>query len=517
MKKISTLNSSPSSVRITLSILCTLILSFSSEATFSQNSIDLDLLIFDPVLLDQITGQEIRVKEQNAFNEEGVESNEPSTSTSTSTSTFSNQSNQSANDILANIKSYETQLSELEVSGGPFSQELFQVLLDLGTHHQELGDHETAIEIFDRAEFISRINEGLDNTNQFASFEKTIESHLALGDLVSANQKQRYMLYLGEQQFGASNLASLPVLVSIAEQNMQRFNQVISKPREPVFIVRINSNNSAARFLPTDGRSSLNSKASVFGNLLIAQRNYYRAISTMLYNRKYFDPQLLKLEYNLLETLFMAAHRSAILDESDYYLSERSITTGSLISFSRNNRNSFNFYEGRNVFERMQVYIANNPDANKLQLVDTMMEYGDWNLLFNKGMSARKKYAEAWQLIKDLGVGNETLESIFRPQMPVHLPLFTAKPNTREKFSISPETELEYEGYVDIAFTISKYGRTKQLEILSSEGEITRQIESRLRRFLRNSPFRPRLDDEGNAVSDRVSLRYYVAFADSES
>ena len=82
MKKISTLNSSPSSVRITLSILCTLILSFSSEATFSQNSIDLDLLIFDPVLLDQITGQEIRVKEQNAFNEEGVESNEPSTSTS---------------------------------------------------------------------------------------------------------------------------------------------------------------------------------------------------------------------------------------------------------------------------------------------------------------------------------------------------------------------------------------------------------------------------------------------------
>ena len=165
----------------------------------------------------------------------------------------------------------------------------------------------------------------------------------------------------------------------------------------------------------------------------------------------------------------------------------------------------------------MLIYIGSNPNAEDLQLANTVMEYGDWNLLFNKGMSARKKYAEAWQLMHDLGVGNEILESYFRPPIPVHLPRFIAKPNTREKFSISAEAELEYEGYVDITFTISKYGRAKRFDILNTEGEITRSIESRLRRYLRNSPFRPRLDEEGNSVSDIVSLRYYVAFAETGS
>jgi hypothetical protein len=506
MTQYSALNSSLPSVRITLCILCILILSFNSNSTFSQNTKDLDSLIFDPFLLDASSGQEVRAIDQPVFNDRGLAFRK--------SSLLSDQNNQSTNDIVDNIRDYENQLSDLEKSGGPFSPELFQVLLDLGTQHQQIGDHETAIEIFDRAEYISRINEGLNNPNQYASIEKTIESHLAMGDIANANQKQRYLLYLGEQYFGASNLASLPILITIAEQNMLRFNQVISKPREPV--INFNSGTAPAGF-GGGRRPSLNSKERVFRNLSIAQQNYYRAIATMLDNQIFFDSQLLDLEYSLLETLFLAAFRSAILDESDYYLSERSKSTGSLISFGMSRRYSFNYFEGKNVFERMQIYISNNPDADILQLADTIMEFGDWNLLFSKGMSARRKYSEAWQLMHDLGVGSEVLDLIFKPQMPVHLPRFTAKPNSREKFSISPETELEYEGYVDIAFTISKYGRAKRFEILNTEGEITRRIESRLRRYLRNSPFRPRFDDQGESISDRVNMRYYVAFADTDS
>jgi hypothetical protein len=506
------LNASLPSVRITLFILCTLILSFSPDATFSQGSQerrDLDTLIFDPVILDPDSGQEIRANNAPASNGQGLAFRK--------SSVLSNQNIQSATDIMANIRGYENQLSELQISGGPFSPELFQVLLDLGTQHQQLGDHDTAIEIFERAEFISRINDGLDNPNQYVSIEKTIESHLAMGDISTANQKQRYLVFLGEQYFGANNLSSLPTLISIAEQNMLRFNQVISKPREPVYAFSFSSGAPPTGFGGGVRRPVLNSKESVFGNLFIAQQNYYRAITTLLQNREYFDPLLLNLEYNLLETLFLTAYRSAILDESDYYLSERSKSTGSLISFGMNRRYSFNYYEGKNVFERMLIYLNNNPNIETLQFIDTTMEYGDWSLLFNKGVSARRKYEEAWQYMNNLGVENEILDSIFRPQMPVHLPRFTAKPNSREKFSISAETELEYEGYVDIAFTISKYGRAKRFEFLNSEGEITKRIESRLRRYLRNSPFRPRLDDQGKTVADRVTMRYYVAFADTES
>lgn len=474
--------------------------------TFQQ----LDNLIFEPAPLDIQSGKEIPLPENDYLYLSDLGN--------AADLVVSNSSSEEglSNDVVSeNIRNYQEQLENLIDANGPFSSELFQTLIDLGTQHQLLDAHEEAIEIFERAEYISRINEGLTNPDQFISIEKSIESHIALGDLATANQKQVFLLFQRNRIFGPSNLGTLPNLVTMARNNMESYNRMMAAPVEPTFSFSMGNSGFGGNMFdrPRNG----DPKALAFGSLYVAQQNYYQAIATMIDNKEYFNPLLLDLEYKFLETLFLQTFRSSILEDSNYYLSETRRTTGSLIGQSFNRRYSLGYSEGKNVFNRMLIYIGNNPDAEAFELADALMEFGDWNVLFNRGFTARKKYREAWELMQEYEVEKEALNDFFRPVMPIHLPRFTAKPNSREKFNIPDEAELPYIGYIDIAFTISKYGRAKRFEIIDKKGSITSSMESRLRRFLRNSPFRPRLDNEGESVADRVTLRYYVAYANPVS
>jgi len=502
------LNSPPH--RLALAVLSILFISIFPAPGNAQSFQQLDSLIFEPVPLDAQSGQEISLPE-NPY----LYLSDLGNAAALIASISEGQEGLSREVVSENIRNYQEQLDRLISDNGPFSSELFQTLIDLGTQYQLLGAHEEAVQIFERAEYISRINEGLTNPDQFISIEKSIESHIALGDIATANQKQVFLLFQRSRLFGASNLGALPNLVTMARNNMESYNKILAAPVQPTLAFNMGNSGFGGNMFDTPRNS--NPKALAFGSLFVAQQNYYQAIATMIDNKEYFNPLLLDLEYKFLETLFLQTFRTSILEEPNYYLSETRKTTGSLIGQSFNRRYSLGYSEGKNVFNRMLIYIGNNPDAEAFELADALMEFGDWNVLFSRGFTARKKYREAWELMQEYDVEPEALNNFFRPVMPVHLPRFTAKPNSRKKFNISEDAELPYIGYIDIAFTISKYGRAKRFEILGKEGDITSSMESRLRRFLRNSPFRPRLDNEGLSVADRVTLRYYVAYANPVS
>jgi len=474
---------------------------FLPAISFAQNFDELDLLIFEPVALDPDSKEEINHPANPYDSLSNI--SDPQALAEFPTQEFTRE------EIDKNLTQYREQVTALESASGPFSPNLFQTLVDLGTQHQLLGEHETAIEIFERAEYISRINEGLNNPRQFPSIEKAIESHLAMGDVATANQKQNYLLFLSEDYYGNGSLETLPSLLTLAGRNMKSFSDTFIRPVQPTFSISSSASGSFG-----GRRRQQSPREMAFGSLFFAQQNYNRAISTLLSNKEYFNPLLLDLEYKYLETLFLQTFRSSILEDPHYYLSETRRSTGSLLNRSSSRRLSFGYAEGNIVFERLLIYLSNNPESHATHLAKTIMEYGDWNILFNHGYRARQKYTQAWQLMADAGMKKSVMDELFRPTIPVHMPGFTAKPNSREKFDIPADKELNYEGHVDIAFTISKYGRAKRFEILDTEGNITRQMENRLRRYLRNSPFRPRLNDEGKSVADRVTLRYYVAYAD---
>ena len=470
-----------------------------SGESFSQSHAELDRLIFDPVLLDPETLQVIP-----PFDVDSSESDNSSfiVPAQTAAPVSVNRA-----DISMNIKQYEEQLDSIEGDAGPFATDLYETLLDLGNQYQQLGDHESAIETFERAEYVSRINHGLFHPEQVASIEGLIKSYMAMGDFSSANAKQRYLIYLSEQYYGQNNLNALPSIISLAEQNKAFYEQILSMPVQPsiAFRTSVIGQDPAPR-QPTQ-------RQMAFGSLFQAQQNYVRAISTLMDNRLFFDPILLDLEYNYIETLFLQAYRSAIIAEPDYYLSENYARTGTRIR-SNTRRNTVSYLRGLYAFERMLIYIRNNPKADPLLLVNTLMDYGDWNLLFGRTRSAVEKYTEAKTEAARRAIPGEQIDNIVRPQLHAHLPLITAKPNSREKFGIAADERLNYDGYIDIAYTISHYGRVGKIKILDKSEGVTRKVERRLKRFLRNSPFRPRLQEDGSVKAERVTVRYYFGFAD---
>ena len=284
---------------------------FIPEKGLSQNRTRLDQLIFDPVVLDPQTRQEIPTSlpahhspgpeitnRLSVHNEEDPEQSIEAASTSIPAITF-------------NIEQYEEQLDAIEGDAGPFATDLYETLLDLGNQYQQLGDHESAIETFDRAEYVSRINHGLFHPEQVASIEGLIESYIAIGDVGSANAKQRYLIYLSEQYFGENNLNALPSIIELADQNMANYERVMNMPVQPTisFSSSVGPGSASSR-QPTP-------RQMAFGSLYQAQQNYVRAISTLMQNQQYFDPVLLDLEYRYIETLFLQAYRSAIIEEPD--------------------------------------------------------------------------------------------------------------------------------------------------------------------------------------------------------
>ena len=487
-------------------LLFCLLYTLVSAPAHPQSPSQLDRLVFEPVLIDD-AGEEITSitvpLQFLPMDEDGEEDGEVGHVESGNTP--------APLEIVANIDAYRESVRNLEAEQGPFTPELYEVLVDLGNQYQLAGEHETAIEIFQRAEHISRVNNGLYDPQQFSSIEKMIDSYMAMGDVASANEKQRYLVYLSEQHYGQADPNILPSVIDLADHNMANFNRVMAREEMPVL-----SFSSGTGFGPS--RRDPTPKEMAFGSLFMAQQNYLQAISTMIDNRQYFDPMLLDLEYSFLETLLLQAFRPAILEDADYYLSDRGVVTGSLLRKDYASRYaSYNYATGKAAFERILIYVRNNPQSRVYQLVNALMEYGDWNMLFGKTMSAMEKYSEAYALVQELGVQPDVVEELFRPGIPVHLPLVTAKPNSREKFGIPDDAELEYAGYVDIAFTVSKYGRAKRFDILATSGEATREVERRLIRYLRNSPFRPRLEADEDFSAHRVTVRYYFTYADQVS
>lgn len=474
----------------------------------AQSPDELDRLIFDPVMLDASTLTEIpALTVPLQFLPLAMQGNGEDSSNTSAPVDMPEQadSEPSALEITRNIASYNEAVSQLEADEGPFTPALYETLIDLASQYQLGGEHEEAIAVLERAEHISRVNHGLYHPEQFASIERMIDSYIALGEYAKASQKQRYLVYLSEQHYGLFSPATLPSLVSLAENNMENFTRVLQEDA-PVFSFSTSTNLS--------GRRQPTPKEMAFGNLYVAQQNYMRAIATMIENEQYFDPMLLDLEYSYLETLLLQAFRNAILEDPDYYLSDKRMSTGSLIKRDFYRRSATGYHYGKDSFERILIYLRNNPDAKIYQLVNALMEYGDWNMVFGRGQSAQEKYREAYELVERFNLEQETIDALFRPDLPVHLPLITAKPNSREKFGIPEDAELDYVGHIDLTFSVSRFGNAKGFRVLGKAGDASKNVERRLVRYLRNSPFRPSLNAEDKFSEREFTVRYYFTYAD---
>lgn len=397
--------------------------------------------------------------------------------------------------MLDTITAQNRNIAELLEQEGSFTPRLIQEYLDLGRHYQQLGRHDAAIEVLEDAEHLSRVNAGLENAGLIAIIEASLPSHLARGDQQDIARKQQQLYELTRSNFGSGSRELDPLLQRLADWQLYSFSQGLRSG--PVISL---------------GGRSVDPRQLAFGNLYRAQRFYAEAIDNRLQRLDLAAPELLQLERQFVQTQYLAAVRGGLLDNPDFFLNHSRTVTGSRVQRSELHGRSVHYQNGLNAFIRMRFH-ASQLQADAVELARILVEEADWHLVFGHHRPALAGYAQARQLLEARAAPAQDSLALLQPALPPQLPTLVALPHSRAHFGLAPDSPLQWQGWIDVSFELSRYGSVRRLTIDASSAGTDRSVERRLRRLLQASPFRPGSMVMADGQPQRYQLRYDYTLA----
>jgi len=404
------------------------------------------------------------------------------------------------------IAAYVAEIGDIESTEGPYSDQLQQDLFSAGMLAKQLGDHNQALDFLQRAQGVSRINNGLDNLDQIPIMNAITDSYENSNQIREADQTREAILELMTHVYGAESQEIVPSMLDYGVWSIDAF---LERSNILVNIDRMN----VAQFMQ-DPNNYIYEKKNIqdtpLFHLYQAQQVFINAITILLQQGNTLHPDLLSLEQKLLTSYFLSIHRENILYEPDFYLTRRKSKTG-----SRLNMNSIELMEsqeyklGKAAHERTLTYLTHDSDITQAAQANAMLEAADWHLLFERKVKAEREYQNIYASFQAVTEQNEELSATLYPDFPVILPVYLPPPNSKEKLEISPEEPVRYFGYIDVSFQINRFGKAKKVRILEQSGEVNRDMEFRLHNYLHKVLFRPRFKD-GEPDTGTMNVRYYL-------
>jgi hypothetical protein len=170
-------------------------------------------------------------------------------------------------------------------------------------------------------------------------------------------------------------------------------------------------------------------------------------------------------------------------------------------------RNDYNTESGgRGTLRHIHSMLVEYSKPLPVQM-NALVQIADWDLLFaggrKKNEAAFHAYEALYEQLKQEGLAQTLIDETFAPSVPVVLPAFSPNPLA------SIETPGS-QGFIDVAFEITKYGEGKSIEILATTTNTTEAARVRLREVIKGNRFRPRVANGAFEDPSRVVVRYYV-------
>ncbi len=461
-------------------------------------------LIFDPVLIQTIELTE--TNEDGEFRFDTIElSSLPSTNNSAPQTNLDNsQLDRSLAD--SSLAQFQESILQFELDGGVYDFRLSELYLGLGNTYRQIGEYQLAIDAYNEALQLSRINGGLFTEDQLPIVEELVDSYLNLGDIASANLNQEYLLYIKQKIYGAAHPIILADLLEYADWNLHASG----------FNMGYRPNLQSLHFR-TESFSELNYKQSekTEDSLAAASFAYTQALNLQHELEAQFNENP-----SSAETLELK-NRLGFPDE-DYDISETeqklAYTYFLQYQFDQNNLavNSFgeaptsyflgSYSNGREALERRYAYLqeTNSPAIN---IIQALLDIADWFLVFERWSSAEELYIQAFNLMADNGI--DRVKGLAYPDLPLSIPSFLSSPYTRESNRLSPEEVLQYEGYIDVSFSLTRFARPVRIRIISSSEGTNEATERALFNKIRYSTFRLQLEDQSAYSDNSYLVRYY--------
>ena len=370
------------------------------------------------------------------------------------------------------LQHYEKLAKELESSGGVYDTRLSEVLSGLGNTYQASGRHAEAIDLFERALHINRVNDGLYSLSQVAMLEKLIESNTALKDWQALDRNYHNLYWINQRHYGENSPDLLPVIERLGRWHLLAYEKAPG--------------------------------AESFSHLVNAELLYNRAVDIIEMEGGAHDIRLINALYGIALTNYQIAARvSSSEDFDDIRAGYRDANRTRRMLQEQRAREDLvmqSYARGKEAMNQVIEIHANNPILPLDTQAMAMTHLGDWYLLFNKRDSAATTYEQAYRLMENDGMSKADIDRLFgqpRTLPAIRLPL-----------QLEPEVVPENPAYVLASFDVSPSGKAQNIQIIESMPEDNVSYLRKAKRSIAATRFRPRYENGKPVLTTGVSLRY---------
>jgi len=445
---------------------------------------------------------------------------------------LSDEDRQSAMEAIPRL---QLELSEME-DQDPANPELITQIITLGLAQQAIEQHEEAIATFAKASTLAVEIYGEDSLQQAPMLEQSILSHLKLNNISEITEIEEFLYELRSEQYAADTTEMYTAMTNLANWYSSSYFKQGYLSQNPGFIPRVTSANRVARQVGVGlgGVQDDGSDTDIGGrgNLLeaIASGNV-RNISI----NDVIDIRLRKLEnlyeqyqdsYSSNTTLTMVvdvARRIARLSyhaeqEMDY---ERQINVfepnytdsrEEAVRYTEQRRDE-SYDVGKVALEYVANLVQSAEGVGAEQIVLALLDLADWELAYGRVVAARDGYQAAYQVLRDEGFDDASIDAALNTAVPVAVPRVGAFPATQQTSgSLGLIQNPNYTGYIDISFYIDELGNSSGITILGDSGETLPRIQNILENQINLTKFRPMLRAGELLSQEPVEYRYYYSY-----
>ena len=373
------------------------------------------------------------------------------------------------------IDKYQAAIEEIESAEGMYSEQIAQKLINLGNIYQHYQKHDDALRVFKRALHLSRINEGLYSLSQIPILEKMLKSYKKRKQWAQVNDKYYYMYWLYARNFDDMDIKRLDMELQIANWHLEAY---------------------AMQLLP-DPTQDLIYSYSLFDRAANLITNAYGETDLRL---------ITPLNGLLLTNYFIASHVMRSSVEKVYAMNEQLQIQmkKSDIVIAELKRKSF--ATGKKIIQRKLTVLQGQQPIDHQAIAKVKLKLADWFLMHNKRQTALRHYQLAYDYALTTDKNREFLDQLF--SQPVALPHY---PNLLQRTrTIKSDAELATGvSYVHATLDVTKYGKAKNIKIVSSNPPDDSPIRSKALKSLRTTKFRPQISDGVTIFTEQVQLHVF--------
>ncbi len=361
---------------------------------------------------------------------------------------------------------YREAIEHLEAGTGAYAEGLSEELLGLGLVLQRQGRHGEALKVFKRGVHLARINYGLYSGEQLPLLQAEISSHLAMGQLAAADERQQYLYRVQTRSLDSGEMMS----AALMQQANWQYTAYVWDVGGPQFL-----------------------------RLMNMWDLYRLALNDIVARKGETSEDLLPPLRGMLRAQYLISEYQGESGGSGFNAGES--YSGTLEYNRFNAYRHQNYDKGRAVIQAIYEVELDREQDNPVGRAEALVMLGDWYLWHDKREDAHKAYHQALAELADLDDAQLQAERLLG--RPVALPdLKGVRPLPA---AVEPDT-----GDILLEFDVNARGRVVDLERID-DNELADGGDSyahRLMRRLRKTPFRPRFENGEPVTTENIVWGY---------